>query len=190
MKLVTLQSKVILPDLLNGKTFYADLAFAPDNLKVPYTFMKEFMSSSSYPIFCAAIGMYTSLDGSGKLSERCALELDVPDNLCTVMNFYDWTDYCCFKEDLGEFEDVCPNFRTPDDFAKVVLAKYDTAKPIQVCIPYIDQAFIVDVEKDASNLNLDKYLLNGGKDKMLSISELRKKGVCNILDNMMKDSVI
>lgn len=190
MKLVTLQSKVILPDLLNGKTFYADIKYAPDKLKAPYLFLKDFMHSSSCPIFCAAIGMPTSLDGSGKLSERCALELDVPDDLCTVMNFYDWTDYCSFKDDLGEFEEVCPNFKTPDDFARVVLSSYDADKTVQVCIPYIAPSFIVDVEENADKLNLSKYLSNGGKEKMLHISELRNNGVCSILSNMTRGIIV
>lgn len=98
MKVITIQHKSVLRALIKDEEFRANYKMVSENLVKPYQFMQKQFGWKSCPIFLAPVGHYAEFGGA-KFDKDCiAIELNIPDELCKVQLYYDWSDFIYFPE--------------------------------------------------------------------------------------------
>ena len=147
MRLKTLQNKDILDILNSGKIYYADYS------KIHY---KEYIEQwkmlanlcgfKHCPIFCVPIDNDEAISASQLVQDdhNIILELDVPDNECRLMDYYDFSTYLYYSSGQ-EYDDY---FNFDADQALKNIDKYVTIGEYnsmpQVCIEMIKPEWLVN----------------------------------------------
>lgn len=147
MRLITVQHRTVLEQLLNNKRYIADINRVPENRVKPYQYMQKFYNWEHCPVFCCLIGTRYSSGFGFNLDNAVILELEVPENIVKLQYFYDWSDVIYFMEFPKEFPEVFDTKLNPtiENFADRVLrcenqGSYDI---FQATIPYINPDWLV-----------------------------------------------
>lgn len=170
MKCITVQHKSVLKQLYKDGIYKADLSRVSENLVKPYEFMMKHFGWKSCPIFLSPIGFNTNMGGAKFMDGYIAIELDIPDELCKVQRYYDWTDFIYFTECPGEFEDACnvDKFESVEDWAKTILdigIDYNNMDPLQVTVELLQYNWILSTTDNLDKL-CDEQNDNGGDYKL------------------------
>lgn len=155
MKLITIQNIAIMEVLEHTGKYVADFNRVHSNLVAPYHRMSDFYGWNTCPVFCGIIDEYAEFYGAS-FENSIAFQLEVPDELVKIQNYYDWTDLVFFMEIPNEFHNsYSPEFYpTIDSFAEAVLNNKSAGpnRALQATIPYIKAEWITSILADTTNL--------------------------------------
>jgi len=172
MKCITIQHKNVYDTLLSTGIYHASIDRVHENLKEPYLFMQKHFGWSNVPIFLAPVGYYAEISGAKFHNDPIVIELDIPDEVCKIQHFYDWTDFIFFMEFPDEFGNVFDTnvFRRLEDWGATImdikLSNHDK-EAVQITAPYLKKEWITKV---STNVTLfQDYDCCGGRLKMISL---------------------
>ena len=175
MRCITVQHKNVLEILQSKGVYQADVARVSSNLKEPYQFMKEYFHWSSIPIFLIPVGYYSEMGGAKFGEDYVAIELEIPDELCKLQKYYDWTDFIYFVEQQSEFDDVFNTNKYPTvyDWGRTIVdiskeEALNSKEAIQVTVEELKKEWVITVTKDLTQLE-DKYNGTGGQNVLCSL---------------------
>jgi len=172
MKCITVQHKEAYKELMSTGIYKAKRENISDIMRKPYKFMQEQFGWNSTPIFLSPIGHYIEMGGAKFGTDAVAIEFDIPDELCKVQRYYDWSDFVYFTDCPGEFEDACnvDKYKTIEEWAKTIMniniADADKFKdPVQITVKELRKEWITDVVSDTLRLD-SSHNGSGGAEKL------------------------
>lgn len=179
MRVITIQHREVLRQLIKNGVYIADYSRVSDNLIKPYKFMQESFGWVGAPVFLVPLGHYVELGGAKFNKDSVVIELDIPDRLCKVQLYYNWSDFIYFCEMPWEFNNAfnVEKFSSVEDWGKTVLditnSEYNIYKadsnrdPLQVTVELLRKDW---VSKVTTNIKLlEKYNDSGGAHRLIRL---------------------
>lgn len=159
MKLITVQHKNVLDQLLTGKKYTATKKVL-NYLQSTYDTLKKEYNYENNPVFACPIGRYSEFMGAD-IEGTYLIELDVPDEFVKLQNYYEWSDLIYFSESPEDWDADLLDLHT---FIQETINGYKTNSKediIQATLPYIDPTWVVSSHK-ITNKFIDKHIGSGG----------------------------
>lgn len=162
MRLITIQHKTVLDSLNTTGVYKANINRVSPNLSKPYRFMMSEYGYNTCPIFLAIEGRYAEMFGAKTEHDCIALELDIPDNLVKIQDYYDWADVIFYMEYPEEFSDD-PN--EVYEFAKETLhqTSFKLKRALQATVSELRKEWLINT-LPCPDLLIRKHVGSGGRD--------------------------
>ena len=174
MRLITVQHRSIIEYLRQNKVYHVDDRLpVASNLVEPYKFMMKHYQYKHRPIFCCPVGFCCNFGGCNDREGSYIIEMEVPDKLCRIQDYYGWSDFIYFTELPNEFSEF-KGLKTVKQFGVYVLDMYrdknslDRRLCYQVTIPSIHRSWIKKIIPVNKNFS-DMYVNTGGENILQSI---------------------
>lgn len=185
MKVITVQHKSVLDELIKTGEYRASEDNISDIMVKPYRFMQKQMGWKSTPIFLSPVGHFVEMGGAKFDRDVVAIELDIPDELCKVQLYYDWSDFIYFTETPGEFKDAfnVDKYSSVEDWAKTILDRANSKEynikdadkhedALQVTVEMLRKEWITDTLEELVKLD-EAHNDSGGASKLKELRHYR-----------------
>ena len=167
IRLITVQSKEVADSLLKGNIHYARKR--EDYFLQPvYNKMCEAYGYENNPVFAGVVGRRCEFLGAPR-EESYIIEIDVPEELVKIQNYYDWSDMIYYTEEPKEW--AMGSEYPLKEFFKNTLEGKNTHKKssvIQATIPYIDPNWVHDIIPLTEKFN-DLHIGSGGNNVLMTL---------------------
>lgn len=185
MKVITVQHKSVLETLNNTGEYRASEDNISDIMVKPYRFMQKHFGWKSIPIFLSPVGHFVEMGGAKFDRDVVAIELDIPDDLCKVQLYYDWSDFIYFTEQPWEFKDAfnVDQYDSVEDWAKTILDRANSTTynikdadahedALQVTVEMLRKEWITDTSEELVKLD-EEHNDSGGTSKLKELKHYR-----------------
>lgn len=178
MKVITVQHKNVLEQLLKNGEYRASEENISDIMVKPYRFMQKHFGWKSIPIFLSPVGHFVEMGGAKFDRDVVAIELDIPDELCKVQLYYDWSDFIYFTEQPWEFKDAfnVDRYDNVEDWTKTIMDRTNHSSynisdadkhedALQVTVEFLKKDWIICTLDELVKLEED-HNDSGGANKL------------------------
>lgn len=161
IKCITVQHASVLKTFRRKDVYHATMDRVSENLKGPYEFMRNLYGYEHDPIFLCPVGHLANFYGAKLRPGSVALEFDIPEELCRVQEYYEWTDFVYYSEFPNEFKEKFDPSAFPDmkSYGEYVLTKLKPQDmPLkktfyQITVPELRLDWLVDAKSDLKKLD-------------------------------------
>lgn len=168
LKLLTIQHKDVLKQLLEGKIFYADIKRVPENRVTPYQDMMLAYHWDNCPIFAGVVGKRSEFYGA-RTNDSVMIELAVPEEEVKLQNYYNWSDIIYYLEERWEWGGSV----TIEEFEQQVLTQTQFKKEevIQATINRIEPMWLFKYTDSVSKKFVHNHYGSGGRNVLKDITK-------------------
>ncbi len=166
MKLITIQHKNVLDQLLSGNKYVATRK-VENFLQSAYNTLKKEYNYENNPVFACPIDRYCEFMGAST-EDTYLIELDVPDEFIKLQNYYEWSDLIYFSESPEDWDSDIADL---ENFIKDTLngnRTEDKDEIIQATIPYIEPSWVISYHELTKKF-INKHIGSGGNNILKEI---------------------
>ena len=149
MRLKTLQAMPILTKLLNNETVTSDPAFTVDYRAQACQIFKTVLGYKHHPFFLLIEDQEDHSFTIGQRNDDVRLHFDIPDNYCAVHNFYSYSEYLYYFQEIEPFvaDEFIDGIDTLDDLGRFALTTCDPSNlPLQITVEELRPEWLVSYE--------------------------------------------